>query len=121
MTYDLCTIVRNINSSKKGISRRRANGSLHSALYHFLKFFFFVFFFVFLKKLFLLVFSSWSNDQQASIALSVKIRQSSIYHAGSLRRWDERLIDQASDVPSIFFHNFLQKSLLKSFQFIFFL
>ena len=33
MTYDLCTIVRNINSSKKGISRRRANGSLHSALH----------------------------------------------------------------------------------------
>ena len=34
--------------------------------------------------------------------------------------WDERLIDQASDVPSIFFHNFLQNSLQKSFQFIFY-
>ena len=37
-----------------------------------------------------------------------------------LGRWDERLIDQASDVPSIiFFHNFLQKSLQTSFQIIF--
>ena len=36
--------------------------------------------------------------------------------------WDERLIDQVSDVPSIiFFHNFLQNSLQKSFQFIFLL
>jgi hypothetical protein len=35
-------------------------------------------------------------------------------------RWDEQLIDQASDVPSIiFFHDFLQNSLQKSFQFIF--
>ena len=35
-------------------------------------------------------------------------------------RWDNRLIDQASDVPSIiFFHNFLQNSLQKLFQFIF--
>ena len=38
----------------------------------------------------------------------------------TLGRWDNRLIDQASDVPSIiFFHNFLQISLQKSFQFIF--
>ena len=38
----------------------------------------------------------------------------------TLGRWDKRLIDQASDVPSIiFFHNFLQNSLQKSFQFIF--
>ena len=35
-------------------------------------------------------------------------------------RWDKQLIDQASDVPSIiFFHNFLQNSLQKLFQFIF--
>ena len=35
-------------------------------------------------------------------------------------RWDERLIDQASDVPSIiFFHNFLKNYLQKLFQFIF--
>ena len=43
------------------------------------------------------------------------IRQSTIYYAGSLGRWD-----QASDVPSIiFFYGFLQNSLQKSFQFIF--
>ena len=29
----------------------------------------------------------------------------------TLGRWKDRLIDQASDVPSIFFHNFLQSSL----------
>ena len=35
-------------------------------------------------------------------------------------RWDDCLIDQVSDVPSIiFFHNFLQNSLQKSFQFIY--
>ena len=46
----------------------------------------------------------------------LKIRQSSIWYAGSLGRWDEQLIDQASDVPSIiFFHNFLQNSLQKLF------
>ena len=35
--------------------------------------------------------------------------------------WDKWIVDQASDVPSIgfFFHNFLQHSLQKSFQFIF--
>ena len=39
---------------------------------------------------------------------------------GSVARWDNRLINQASDVPSIiFFLNFLQNSLHKSFQFIF--
>ena len=37
----------------------------------------------------------------------------------TLGRWDDRLIDQVSDVPSIFFHNFLQNFLQKSFQFIF--
>ena len=38
----------------------------------------------------------------------------------TLVRWDERLINQASDVPSIiFFHNFFQKKKKKSFQFIF--
>ena len=36
--------------------------------------------------------------------------------------WDDCLINHASDVPSIiFFHNFLQNSLQKSFQFIYFL
>ena len=38
-----------------------------------------------------------------------------------LGRWDERLIDQASDVASIiFFQNFLQNFLQKFFQFFFF-
>ena len=37
-------------------------------------------------------------------------------------RWDERFIDQARDVASIiFFHNFLQNSLQKLVQFIFFI
>ena len=49
-----------------------------------------------------------------------QIQQSKIYYDGSVARWDKRLIDQASDVPSIiFFLNFLQNSLKKSFQFIF--
>ena len=49
-----------------------------------------------------------------------KIRQFTIYYAGSLGRWAKRIVDQASDVPSIiFFHDFLQNSLQKSFQFIF--
>ena len=34
-------------------------------------------------------------------------------------RWDKRLINQVSDVPSIFFHKILQNSLQKPFQFIF--
>ena len=35
-------------------------------------------------------------------------------------QWAKQLINQVSDVPSIiFFHNFLQNSLQKSFQFIF--
>ena len=38
-----------------------------------------------------------------------------------LGRWAKRLGDQSSDVPSIFFfHNFLQNSLQKYFQFFFF-
>ena len=32
-----------------------------------------------------------------------KIRQSTTYYAGLLGRWDKRIIDQESDVPSIFF------------------
>jgi hypothetical protein len=32
-----------------------------------------------------------------------EIRQSSVKYAGFLGQWDERLIDQASDVPSIIF------------------
>ena len=48
-----------------------------------------------------------------------EMRQSSMIYAGSLGRWDDCLTDQASDVPSIFFHNFMQNSLQKSFHFIF--
>ena len=33
----------------------------------------------------------------------LKIRQSSILYAGSMGRWDKRLIDQVSHVPSIIF------------------
>ena len=52
---------------------------------------------------------------------SQKIRQFTIWYAGSLGRRDKWIVDQASDVPSIifFFHDFLQNSLQKSFQSIF--
>ena len=48
-----------------------------------------------------------------------KVRQSTIYYAGLLGQWDKQIVDQESDVPSIifFFHDFLQNSLQKSFQF----
>ena len=52
--------------------------------------------------------------------LNLEIRQSTMYYAGLLGRRDKRIIDQASDVPNIiFFHDFLQNSSQKSFQFIF--
>ena len=35
--------------------------------------------------------------------ISLKIRQSTIYYAGLLGRWDKRIVDQESDVPSIIF------------------
>ena len=38
---------------------------------------------------------------------SSKIRQSTIYYAGLLGRWDKRIVDQESDVPSIIFLYFL--------------
>ena len=58
------------------------------------------------------------NQGKADVRL--EIRQSTIYYAGLLGRWYKRIVDQASDVPSIiFFHDFLQNSLQKSFQFIF--
>ena len=31
-----------------------------------------------------------------------QIRQSTIYYAGLLGRWDKQIVDQESDVPSIF-------------------
>ena len=33
----------------------------------------------------------------------LKIRQSTIYYAGLLGRWDKQIVDQESDVPSIIF------------------
>ena len=55
-----------------------------------------------------------------TISSESKIRQSTIYYAGLLGRWYKQTVDQASDVPSIIsFHDFLQNSLQKSFQFIF--
>ena len=53
-------------------------------------------------------------------SFTIEIRQSTIEYAGLLGRWDEWLIDQVSDAPSIFsFHYFLQDSLQKLFQIIF--
>ena len=37
------------------------------------------------------------------VAPAAKIRQSTIYYAGLLGRWDKRIVDQESDVPSIIF------------------
>ena len=37
------------------------------------------------------------------IVFLFKIQQSSIYYAGSLGRWNNHIIDQVSDVPSVFF------------------
>ena len=36
-------------------------------------------------------------------SLPSEIRQSVIYYAGSMGRWDKWIVDQASDVPSIIF------------------
>jgi hypothetical protein len=36
-----------------------------------------------------------------------KIRQSTIYYAWSLERWDKLIVDRESDVPSIIFLYFL--------------
>ena len=46
------------------------------------------------------------KDNQIKI-LTLKIRQSTIYYAGLLGRWEKRIIDQESDVSSIFFLYFL--------------
>ena len=52
---------------------------------------------------------STSQIEQSPGLEPLEIQQSSIYYTGSVALWEERLIDQASDVPSIiFFHNFLQ-------------
>ena len=49
-----------------------------------------------------------------------KIRQSTIYYAGLLGRWDKRIVDQKSDVPSIIlFFTFYRLSALKTLYFYF--
>ena len=51
---------------------------------------------------------------------SFEIRQSTIYYAGLLGRWDKRIVDQESDVPSIiFFILFIDLGHSKLFIFIF--
>ena len=61
------------------------------------------------------------KQRDNDLHICLKIRQSTIWYAGLLGRWDKWLVDQASDVPSIFFfHNFLQNSFQRSFQFIYF-
>ena len=49
-----------------------------------------------------------------------EIRQSTIYYAGLLGRWDKRIIDQESDVPSIIvFHTFYKLRELRTLYFYF--
>ena len=45
------------------------------------------------------IWNPWSNKTDANL----ENRQSSIYYAGLLGRWDKRVVDQESDVPSIIF------------------
>ena len=64
---------------------------------------------------------AWYLPAAASLLLQARkhIKSDNLQY-NTLGRWDDRLIDQASDVTSIiFFHDFLQNSLQKSFQFIF--
>ena len=50
----------------------------------------------------------------------LQIRQFTIKYAGLLGRWDKRIVNQASDVPSIiFFHHFLDLGHSNLFIFIF--
>ena len=58
--------------------------------------------------------------QLAGYHLYVKIRQSTIYYAGLLGRWDKWIVDQESDVPSIsFFILFIDLGQQQLFIFIF--
>ena len=46
---------------------------------------------------------------------NLKIRQSTIYYTGLLGRWDKRIVDQESHVPSIiFFYTFYRLRALKT-------
>ena len=50
----------------------------------------------------------------------LEIRQSTIYYAGLLGRWDKRIVDQESDVPSIIFlYTFYRLRALKTLYFYF--
>ena len=50
-----------------------------------------------------------SDDRRSldMLSLGVEIRQSTIYYDGLLGRWDKRIVNQESDVPSIIFLYFL--------------
>ena len=55
-----------------------------------------------------------------TFGFSAKIRQSTIYYAELLGRWDKRIIDQESDVPSIIiFYTFYRLRALKTLYFYF--
>ena len=61
------------------------------------------------------------NNSIFSVMEFLEIRQSTIWYTGSLGRWDKRLVDQASDIPSIiFFSKIVQNSLQKPFHFFFY-
>ena len=45
---------------------------------------------------------------------SLEIRQSTIYYAGLLGRWNKRIVDQESELPSIFFFMISCKILCKN-------
>ena len=65
----------------------------------------------------------YSRNPLACAELNFEIRQSTIYYAWSLGRWDQRIVDQASDVLSIIFFRFfidLGQSKLFTFIFVFF-
>ena len=50
-----------------------------------------------------------------------EIRQSTIYYAGLLGRWDKQIVDQESDAPSvIFFYTFYRLKALKTLNFLIF-
>ena len=61
-----------------------------------------------------------ATKKVASRNVTFEIRRSTIYYAGLLGRWDKRIVDQESDVPSIIFVNtFYRIRALKTLNFIF--
>ena len=66
------------------------------------------------------MYDSAPESQKKLQCSGLKIRQSTIYYAGLLGRWDKRIVDQDSDVPSIIFHIlFIDLGHSKLFIFIF--